>query len=83
MSDPALRRRIASAIGHLSRRQREAFVLVHLEGFTVREAARLMARSQGTVKSHLHRALRALRAELDDLSLEGGDSEEGAAGERA
>ena len=33
--DPGLRRRIAQALDQLSRRQREAFVLVHLEGFTV------------------------------------------------
>jgi len=37
--DPALRRRIEAALAGLSRGQREAFVLVHLEGFTVREAA--------------------------------------------
>jgi RNA polymerase sigma-70 factor (ECF subfamily) len=66
-ADPGLKRRIGAALDRLSRRQREAFVLVHLEGFTVREAARLIGRPEGTVKSHLHRALKALRAELADL----------------
>ena len=42
---PLLRRRITRALAQLSRSQKEAFVLVHMEGFSVREAAVLM-RSQ-------------------------------------
>lgn len=68
--DPGLRERIASALEGLSRTQREAFVLVHLEGFTVREAAAVLGRSEGTVKTHLHRALRKLRRGLADLQGE-------------
>jgi RNA polymerase sigma-70 factor (ECF subfamily) len=70
--DPALRARIRAALDRLSQRQREAFVLVHLEGFTVRECAELLGK--GTVKSHLQRALRSLRAELRDLREETGES---------
>ena len=71
--DPGLRRRIGEALGRLTRRQREAFVLVHLEGFTVSESATLLGKPTGTVKSHLHRALRTLRTELADLQdLDGG-----------
>jgi RNA polymerase sigma-70 factor, ECF subfamily len=65
--DPTLRRRIAAALDALPRRQREVFVLVHLEEFTVRETAEIVGRAPGTVKSHLHRALRALRRDLHDL----------------
>jgi RNA polymerase sigma-70 factor (ECF subfamily) len=65
--DPALQRRITQALSKLTRRQREAFVLVHFEGFTVRETGDLLATPEGTVKSHLHRALKALRIELADL----------------
>ena len=65
--DPGLRRRIAEALSQLTRRQREAFVLVHLEGFTVSECAALLGKPIGTVKSHLHRALKSLRSELSDL----------------
>jgi RNA polymerase sigma-70 factor (ECF subfamily) len=65
--DPALRRRVARALDRLSRGQREAFVMVHLEGFTVAQVAELTGRATGTIKAHLHRALRALRAELADL----------------
>jgi RNA polymerase sigma-70 factor (ECF subfamily) len=71
--DPGLRKRISEALGRLTRRQREAFILVHLEGFTVSESATLLGKPTGTVKSHLHRALRTLRVELADLrELDGG-----------
>jgi RNA polymerase sigma-70 factor (ECF subfamily) len=65
--DPALRARIARAVMRLPRGQREAFVLVHLEGLSLREAADATGRATGTIKSHLHRALRSLRAELADM----------------
>jgi RNA polymerase sigma-70 factor (ECF subfamily) len=65
--DPALQRRITQALAKLTRRQREAFVLVHFEGFTVRETGDLLGAPEGTVKSHLQRALKALRIELADL----------------
>ena len=70
--DPLLRRRIAKALAQLSRSQREAFVLVYLEGFSVREAAVLMMKPEGTVKSHLHRALQTLRSELAELAEDTG-----------
>ena len=68
LGDPLLRRRIAKALAQLSRSQKEAFVLVHMEGFSVHEASCLMGKPEGTVKSHLHRALQALRSELADLA---------------
>jgi len=68
--DTGLRNRIKQALEGLTQRQREAFVLVHLEGWTVREAAELMGSPAGTVKSHLHRALLKLREELGDLRSE-------------
>ena len=74
--DPGLRRRIAQALDQLSRRQREAFVLVHLEGFTVQECADFLGKPSGTIKSHLHRALVKLRAELADLNEGTGDATE-------
>ena len=63
-TDPALRERIRRAIDELPRGQREAFVLVHLEGHTAREAADLTGRREGTIKSHLNRARQALRRDL-------------------
>lgn len=64
-ADPALRDRIACAMDLLSPGQRAIFTLVYLEGFTVTEAATLSAIAPGTAKSHLHRALKTLRAELE------------------
>ena len=69
--DPALRGRVAKALERLPRGQREAFVLVHLEGLSLREAAETTGRATGTLKSHLHRALRSLRAQLADLDPRG------------
>jgi RNA polymerase sigma-70 factor, ECF subfamily len=76
--DPGLRRRIARALERLSGPQREAFVLVHLEQLTIGEAAQVMNKAVGTVKSHLHRALLGLRGELADLhpSTPDGDGKE-------
>ncbi len=72
VGDPLLRGRIRAALEKLTRKQREAFVLVHMDGFTAREAAAILGMADGTLKSHLHRALAKLRVELADL---GGDSE--------
>ncbi len=65
--DAPLRRRIAAALDTLSEGQRAAFVLVHMEGLTVTEAAEALGSAPGTVKSHLHRALVRLREVLGDL----------------
>jgi RNA polymerase sigma-70 factor (ECF subfamily) len=66
--DPLLRQRIATAMDQLSQGQREAFVLVYLEGFTVDQVAVQLGKAPGTIKSHLHRALASLRTELGDLA---------------
>ncbi|MFH1469225.1 MAG: RNA polymerase sigma factor [Pseudomonadota bacterium] len=72
VGDAALRARIAVAMDHLSPGQRAVFTLVHLEGFTVAEAAALVGCAEGTAKSHLHRALASLRAELSQAREEYG-----------
>ncbi len=74
--DPALRRRIGAALEALSSHQRDAFVLVHLEGFTVSETAAILGKAEGTIKSHLHRALSGLRRTLGDLRDGAGDPKE-------
>ena len=66
-ADHGMRNRIAAALDTLSTGQREAFVCVHPEGTTVDETAEMLGRAPGTIKSHLHRALKKLRAELADL----------------
>jgi len=66
--DPILRRRIAAAIDALSPMQRDVFVLVVEEGFTHREAAGMLGRSEGTIKTHARRAGEALRHALRDVA---------------
>ena len=67
-ADHGLQKRIHKAMTKLSPRQREAFILVHLEGFTNQEAAKAMGSPIGTLKSHLHRATETLRKQLHDIS---------------
>jgi RNA polymerase sigma-70 factor, ECF subfamily len=60
-------RRMAVALKQLSARQRAVFVLRHQEGLPLKEIAAMLDLEEGTVKSHLHRAIRFLRVELADL----------------
>lgn len=64
----ALRTRIERALDTLSPSQRLAFVLRHWEGLSIREISEALDAAEGTVKSHLFRAVRALRVELADIT---------------
>ena len=54
------------ALQALPRRQRECFLLRELQGLSVLETAAAMGCSEGSVKTHLSRAMSALRIHMED-----------------
>jgi RNA polymerase sigma-70 factor (ECF subfamily) len=55
---------IERALHRLSERQRQVFLLREWQGFDVRETARIIGCTEGTVKQHHFRAIQSLRADL-------------------
>ncbi|MNV74810.1 RNA polymerase sigma factor SigX [compost metagenome] len=67
---------IQEAIAKLPVRQQQAFMLRAWEGFDTHTTAQIMECSEGSVKTHYHRAIQGLRASLAHLNPYGGGSSE-------
>ena len=58
---------IRAAIDQLSPKQKEVFVLNRYEGLQIKEIAEVLGMAEGTVKIHLHRAMKKLQNLLTPL----------------
>ena len=58
---------IQIALQHLSLKQQQALVLRLWQGFSVKETAIAMSISEGSVKTHLSRAVKEMRLHLKDF----------------
>ncbi len=67
---------IQDAISELPVRQQQAFMLRAWEGFDTHTTASIMNCSEGSVKTHYHRAIQGLRTALSHLNPYGGSSHE-------
>jgi RNA polymerase sigma-70 factor (ECF subfamily) len=67
LSSARLRESIDQAVGELSERQRQVFLLREWQGLDVQETAQVLGCSEGSVKQHHFRAMRALRSKLAEV----------------
>ena len=63
----AIRPELPNALARLSTRQRAAVLLVHAHGETYASAAATLGLSVSTLRNHLDRGMRRLRAQLEEV----------------
>ena len=55
---------INQALDHLSQNQKKVFLMNRYDGLQIKEIAEILGIAEGTVKIHLHRAIKKLRVLL-------------------
>jgi RNA polymerase sigma-70 factor (ECF subfamily) len=71
LMEAADRQRLRQAVSDLPVQYRETLCLVHLEGFSYREAAEVLELPIGTVKSRMNTAFALLRERLEECEVNG------------
>lgn len=66
LQNDELSQRLVELIGKLPLRQQQALILRAWEGYDIAETAKIMGCSEGSVKTHLARAMRQMRDYLGD-----------------
>lgn len=67
LSTAEFQRKLAEHLAGLPKRQADVYVLSRIEGVPAEQVAEIMDCSQGTVRVHLHRAVKRLARELSDI----------------
>lgn len=62
--DYSLLHEIKQLVCNLPQRQKEVFILRHWHGFSTKETADLLSIGEGSVKSHLSRAIDKIKLDL-------------------
>jgi RNA polymerase sigma-70 factor (ECF subfamily) len=62
-----MQQKLTACLGKLPKHQADVFVLLRIEGLGYEKVAEILGCSQGTVRVHLHRALKRLARELRDF----------------
>ncbi|MFA5780476.1 MAG: sigma-70 family RNA polymerase sigma factor [Elusimicrobiota bacterium] len=67
VENEAVKNRIAKAITKLPFRQKEVFVMKHLNGFSIAEISQVLNIAQGSVKANIFKAIKNLQKYLEDF----------------
>ena len=70
MAKKELRRRVQTALAKLKADDREAILMRHFEGHSIKEIAQILDIPEGTVASRLYHARRALKDALVEMGAE-------------
>ncbi|MDO8734361.1 MAG: sigma-70 family RNA polymerase sigma factor [Elusimicrobiota bacterium] len=64
----AVKKGVAKAIAKLPFRQKEVFVMKHLNSFSIKEISQVLNIAQGSVKANIFKAIKNLQKHLEDFN---------------